>query len=156
MKVEGTFVFAEASADDVWNSLTCPESIAECLPGCEKLEKIGEDAYLMNIRVGIGAIRSSYSGTIQLSDFTAPSGYSLKVSGTGGGGFMEGFGTVQLLQNGPSVEVNYSGNVSIGGKIAAIGQRMVGGAARLVIDQFFKAMAKRFTEKAEARSPDKP
>ncbi len=141
MTVEGTFSFQNASRDAVWDSLTNPDRIAECLPGCDKLEQIDEHGYRMNIEVGIGAIRSSYKGTVHLKDFSPPSAYSLKVRGTGSAGFMEGVGNIHVDEAGDGVRVRYSGDVSVGGKIAALGQRMVGGAARMVIGQFFKCVA---------------
>ncbi len=149
MTVEGTFSFQNASRDAVWDSLTNPDRIAECLPGCDKLEQIDEHGYRINIEVGIGAIRSSYKGTVRLKDFSPPSAYSLEVRGTGTGGFMEGEGSVELDEAVDAVRVRYSGNVSVGGKIAAVGQRMVGGAARMVIDQFFKCVAKTLAEPNE-------
>ena len=146
MRVEGTFSFQNASRDAVWDSLTNPDRIAECLPGCDKLEQIEEHGYRMNIRVGIGAIRSSYTGTVHLKDLSPPSAYSLKVLGTGTAGFMEGEGSVQLDEDGDEMRVRYSGSLSVGGKIAAVGQRMVGGAARMVIGQFFKCVSSKLGE----------
>ncbi len=146
MRVEGTYSFQNASRDAVWDSLTNPDRIAECLPGCDKLEQIEEHGYRMNIRVGIGAIRSSYTGTVHLKDLRPTSAYTLKVLGTGASGFMEGEGSVQLDEDGDVTRVRYTGNVSVGGKIAAVGQRMVGGAARMVIGQFFKCVGSRMGE----------
>jgi len=37
--------------------------------------------------------------------------------------------------------LHYSGDITAGGPIAGVGQRMIGGAARMVIDQFFKCVA---------------
>ena len=146
MRVEGTYSFQNVSRDAVWDSLTNPDRIAECLPGCDKLEQIEEHGYRMNIRVGVGAIRSSYTGTVHLKDLSPPSAYTLKVLGTGTSGFMEGEGSVQLDEDGDEIRVHYSGSLSVGGKIAAVGQRMVGGAASMVIGQFFKCVASKLAE----------
>ena len=46
-----------------------------------------------------------------------------------------------MTSNGTGTVVQYSGDVTAGGAIASLGQRMIGGAARMVIDQFFKCAA---------------
>jgi carbon monoxide dehydrogenase subunit G len=65
----------------------------------------------------------------------------MTVSGSGAPGFVNGEGTVRINAEGRSTQLTYSGDVSAGGPIASVGQRMIGGAARMVIDQFFKCVA---------------
>ena len=148
MKVSGRFTFPDATPETVWDWLTDPDHISECLPGCEGLERIENNRYRMNMLVGIGSIRSSYTGTIHIHDLNPHSEYSLKVTGTGGGGFVEGTGTILLEPDRASTLVRYTGDVAIGGRIASVGQRMVSGAARMVIEQFFKCVASKLSNRS--------
>jgi len=141
MKIEGYFSFPDIAPQTVWNFLTDPARIAECLPGCERLTKVEAETYEMRIRVGIGAIRGTYTGTIRLHDLTPPSEYRMAVTGNGTGGFMNGAGTVRLTASTGGTLLEYAGELEVGGPIAAVGQRMVGGAARMVSDQFFRCVA---------------
>lgn len=141
MKVAGTFTFRTADIDAVWKALTDPEKISACLPGCEGLEGVGDGEYRMTMHVGIGPIRSAYSGRVRIRNADRPSGYTMAVDASGSGGFANGEGSVQLADRDGVIEVAYDGQVAVGGRIAAVGQRMVGGAARMVIDQFFKCAA---------------
>jgi hypothetical protein len=65
----------------------------------------------------------------------------MTVDGSGTPGFIKGDGTIQLAAENEGTLLRYSGDVSAGGPIATVGQRMIGGAARMIIDQFFKCVA---------------
>ena len=65
----------------------------------------------------------------------------MTVDGSGAPGFIKGEGTIQLTSADTGTFLRYSGDVSAGGPIATVGQRMIGGAARMIIDQFFKCVA---------------
>ena len=141
MKIEGQFPFEGIPALDVWNFLTDAHRISECLPGCEKLEQTGEGCYDMQMRFGVGSISGVYKGSISLHDLQPTSEYKMTVNGSGSPGFVNGEGTVQLTENETGAVLQYSGDVSAGGAIASVGQRMISGAARMVINQFFKCVA---------------
>ena len=141
MRIEGQFAFDAISRDAVWDFLTDPNHIAQCLPGCEKLVRTGEETFEMQMKIGIGAISGTFTGGIRLHGLLPASEYQMTVNGSGAPGFVKGEGKVQLSANGASTLLQYSGDISAGGPIASLGQRMIPGAARMVIDQFFKCVA---------------
>ena len=140
MKIEGQFAFEAISTVPVWDFLTDANRIAQCLPGCEKLQQTGEGTYDMQMRFGVGAISGVFRGSIRLHDLQPTSEYQMTVSGSGAPGFVKGEGTVALIPDGAGTLLHYSGNINAGGPIASLGQRMIGAAARMVIDQFFKCV----------------
>jgi carbon monoxide dehydrogenase subunit G len=141
MKIEGSFTFQSTAPLAVWNFLTDAYRIAECLPGCEKLEQTSDGLYDLQMRFGVGAISGVFTGSIRLHDLQPTSEYQMSVSGKGAPGFVNGDGTVQLTPDDTNTVLRYTGDVSAGGPIASLGQRMIGGAARMVIDQFFKCVS---------------
>jgi carbon monoxide dehydrogenase subunit G len=146
MKIEGQFAFEKIEPLAVWAFLTDARRISDCLPGCEKLEETGDGTYDMQLRFGVGAISGVFGGSIRLHDLQPTSNYQMTVSGSGVPGFIKGEGTVQLTSADTGTFLRYSGDVSAGGPIASLGQRMIGGAARMVIDQFFKCVAGKLTK----------
>src|SRR5207237_433624 len=96
VKIEGQFAFAGVSALALWGFLTDANRIAECLPGCEKLEQTGEGSYDLQLKFGVGAISGVFKGSIRLHDLQPTSEYQMNVSGNGAPGFVNGEGTVQL------------------------------------------------------------
>ena len=145
MKIEGQFLFENLTADAVWGSLTNPNRIASCLPGCEELTPTGDNSYEMSISIGIGAIRGKFTGSIRLHDVHPTSSYAMTVSGKGAQSFINGEGTVHVTPDATVTVVRYSGDVNAGGAIASVGQRMISGAARMIIDRFFKCIAENLT-----------
>jgi carbon monoxide dehydrogenase subunit G len=141
MRVEGQFAFSGVSPLAVWGFLTDAERIAECLPGCEKLVKTGEGLYDMQLKFGVGAVSGTFNGSIRLHDLQPTSEYQMSVNASGGPGFVKGEGRIQLTPDDTGTLLQYSGDVNAGGPIASLGQRMIGGAARMAIDQFFKCVA---------------
>ena len=141
MKIDGQFVFGGIATVAVWGFLTDANRIAECLPGCEKLVQTSDGTYDMEMRFGIGAISGVFRGSIRLHGLLPTSEYQMTVDGSGTPGFIKGDGTIQLTTGDAGTLLRYSGDVAAGGPIAGVGQRMIGGAARMIIDQFFKCVA---------------
>ena len=143
MQITGQFQFDGIPSEALWNFLTNANRIAECLPGCEELKQTGEGSYEMRMSIGIGSIRGVFSGQIRLHDLTPTTEYQMTVAGTGAPGFVNGEGKIRLSSADSATQLEYSGDVSAGGAIASVGQRMIGGAARMVIDRFFKCVAEK-------------
>ena len=140
VKIDGQFAFDGLAPSSVWGFLTDANRISECLPGCEKLIQTGEGTFNLDMRFGVGPISGVFRGSIRLHGLVPPSEYQMTVDGSGTPGFVKGDGTIRLTDTGSGTLLNYSGDVSAGGPIASVGQRMIGGTARLIIDQFFKCV----------------
>jgi carbon monoxide dehydrogenase subunit G len=138
MKIEGQFLFEKVPADTVWTFLTDPHRIVSCLPGCQQLVPTTNGAYEMTMTFGVGSVCGTFTGSIRLHDVHPTTDYRMTVSGNGAVGFVNGEGTIRLNPADGGTHVTYTGDVSVGGTIAGVGQRMIGGAARMMIDRFFK------------------
>ncbi len=78
MELSGDHLFS-ASRERVWGFLLDPESLRQCLPGCEKLDEIGPDEYEATMKIGIGAIRGTYQGRVKISNKQEPDRYTMLV-----------------------------------------------------------------------------
>ena len=145
MKIEGTHEL-HASPQRVYETLTDPAVLQRCIPGCERLEKSGENAYSITLKAGAGAIKGVFIGNVRLEDLQPPHHFRMIVGGKGQPGFLKGSGDIDLTELNDSTRVSYSGEVQVGGTIAGVGQRMLQGAAKMMATQFFTAI------EAESRS----
>jgi carbon monoxide dehydrogenase subunit G len=139
MKVEGAYTFP-GSATQVWALLLDPESLRACIPGAESLTETGPDQYDAILKVGVAAIRGTYKGKVAILDKDEPSGYTLAVEGSGGPGFVKGTAKISLAENGTSTDVKVDGDGQVGGMIAGVGQRMLPGVAKMLMNQFFECL----------------
>ncbi len=144
MKIQGTQT-VNASRERVFGAVVDPTVIAKLLPGCEKLEPVGEDTYQVKMKLGLGAVSGSYQGTVRVSEKQPPERLRLTVNGRGPWGFAEGDGTLTLTEEGGGTKIEYAGELKVGGMIASVGQRLFDAAAKMVIGQFFKNLEKEAT-----------
>ena len=82
LKLEGSYSF-EADRQTVWDALLSPDVLASCIPGCQKFEPSGEDAYDVVVEVRMGAIAGTYTGRFTLTDKIYLESYRMLVEGEG-------------------------------------------------------------------------
>ena len=67
MDISGEHRFA-APRTAVWQALLDPKALQASMPGCEKFEEVGPRSYDLTIKVGIAAIKGTYSGNVKVAD----------------------------------------------------------------------------------------
>jgi carbon monoxide dehydrogenase subunit G len=139
MKIEGTHEL-HAPRERVFQVLTDPAILERCIPGCERLEKTGENSYAATLRAGVGSIKGVFKGNVRLEDVRPPVHYRIVVEGRGQPGFMKGSGDLDLEERDGATVIKYTGDVQVGGTIASVGQRMIQGTAKMMASQFFTAI----------------
>lgn len=137
-----------ATAQQAWDALNDPEILKQCIPGCQKFELESENVYLTAAAIKIGPVSAKFTGKVELSDIQPPKSYSLKFEAQGGvAGHGKGVSHVELEENDAGVELRYTVESQIGGKLAQLGQRLIDGAAKSMADDFFKRFEKALNEK---------
>jgi carbon monoxide dehydrogenase subunit G len=141
MKLEGSYQ-VPAPRQTVWEAFLDPERLRKAIPGCEKLEAVGPDEYKATMKVGVGGVKGTFEGKVKLTDMKPPESYKMAVEGTGGPGFIRGETLITLSDaEGGGTRVAYGADVQVGGLIASVGQRMLGGVAKMLADKFFGSMS---------------
>jgi len=149
MEMTNTLV-VPAPVDAVWRALNDPVALKSCIPGCESLEKIGEDEWQAKLAARVGPVSAKFNGTMRMTDSTPPTGYTLKFEGQGGAaGFANGEARVTLMPAaGGHTTLTYVAKAQVGGKLAQIGSRLIDGAAAKMADDFFARFSAQFTPAA--------
>ena len=145
MKIEGTHEL-NSSPERVYETLIDPVVLQRCIPGCERLEKTGENAYSTTLRAGVGSIKGVFTGNVRLEEMQPPRHFRMVVDGKGQPGFLKGSGDLDIEGREGVTIVSYTGEIQVGGTIASVGQRMLQGAVKMMATQFFTAI------EAEART----
>ncbi|MCA1583851.1 MAG: carbon monoxide dehydrogenase subunit G [Acidobacteria bacterium] len=139
MDIKGTYTF-DAPIARVWELLMDPAAIAACIPGCQELSPLGEDRYRAVLIVPVAAITGNYTGTIAVADKVVLRSYRLMIEGSGRGGFVRGQSSIALTDRGEQTIVTIDGHVQVGGLIARVGQRLLEGVSRMLMDQFYACL----------------
>jgi hypothetical protein len=124
--------------------------LARATPGCERLEPVGPDEFEATLSVGVAAVKGTYQGRLAITDKRAPDGYTLRVEGTGRPGFVKGEGRLTLSDQDGGTLATIKAEAQVGGLIAAVGQRLVGAAGRMLMSQFFSALEAELDKSATA------
>lgn len=146
MEINGDYRFASPRSL-VWQLLLDPDALRRAIPGCERLEQTAPGQYEISARIGIAAIKGRYAGTARIVDQKREQWYRMVFEGAGQPGTVRATASVTLEDDVAGTIVRYEGDISAGGGIARLGGRVVTGAARLLIGQFFKAMEKQARER---------
>ena len=142
MDLSGDHTFA-APRERVWQFMLDPETLRQCLPGCERLEEVGPDEYEATMKIGVAMIRGTYQGRVKISDKQEPERYRMLVEGKGAAGQISGEGVLELFEEGGQTRVHYSGSANVRGTLARVGARVMQPAANMIVGQFFTCLAGR-------------
>ena len=142
MKLTGTYEI-NAPREAVWAALTQPESLQGCIPGCQRLEDVGDGNYEASISAAFGPVRGNFSAKVSIKDWNPYESYRMIVSANGTPGFVNGEAFIALADgDGDGVTtVNVDGDGQAGGLLARVGQRMMESMARSQMDRFFGCLA---------------
>ena len=139
-----------AARPAVWALLNDPEALKNCIPGCESLEKTGDNGFAAVVKTKIGPVSATFKGKVQLSDLVPLVSYKIAGEGEGGiAGFAKGAANVSLADAEGGTLLRYNVEAHVGGKIAQLGSRLIDGVAKNMADKFFA----NFAEAAKAAAP---
>ena len=142
LRGEGTAAIKTAP-ERVWAMLLDPETLRAIIPGCRSVEKISDTHFRADVNIGIGPVTGRYRADVTLSDLHPPHSVTLGGSAVGALGFGSGAGRVTLTSDGHGGTImTYDYDAAIGGKVASIGGRLLDGATKVIIGQFFAALAR--------------
>jgi 2-furoyl-CoA dehydrogenase large subunit len=132
-----------AAPDRIWRMLLDPATLAAIIPGAHGVQKVSDTEFRADVTLGVGPVKGRYRAIITLSDLDPPRAVTLsgQVNGLLGSG--RGKGHIKLSPAGDNrTALTYSYEAEIGGKVASVGGRLLDGAARFVIRQFFEALSR--------------
>ena len=123
----------------VWECLNDPEILKKSIKGCQTLDKISDNEFTAKVKAKIGPVSANFTGSVNLKDIDPPNSYIIEGQGKGGAaGFAKGSVKINLSENeDKTTTLTYSGKSQVGGKIAQLGSRLIGGAVKNTADDFF-------------------
>ncbi len=141
MNISGSHTVS-APRERVWELLHDPDALQRMVPGCQTLDVETPTKFSAALAVGVGPIRGRFNGTVEIEDIAANESYKMTLSGQGPTGFVSGDGMITLSDDGDGTLVAVEADAQVGGTLAQIGSRMIQTAVRMLMGQFFDALAR--------------
>ena len=153
MKLTGRYELG-ASDEIAFQLLLDSSALKACLPGCQRLEEVAPDRFEAVMKLGIPGLKGTFTGKVWITDKVPPRTLTLAVEARGPMGFVKAEARIALRSVGTmQCEVEWSGDVYVTGPIAAVGERIISGAATMMTKQFFDAMQQRLAPPHPGSAP---
>ena len=139
-----------------WEFLQDIEAVAGCMPGAELTERVDKNRHKGTVKVKVGPATMSFRGEVEVQDIDATT-QSLRLIGKGtdksgnSGVSMNLLARIDAADGGLS-ELVGSSEVSMSGKAAAFGGRMMNSVADKILLQFADNFAARVAALQEQRA----
>jgi len=142
-----------APRQKVWEALNDPETLKACIPGCDSMDRVGDNELRATAGIKIGPISARFAGKVTLTDIDPPTGYTITGEGQGGvAGFAKGGAAVKLTdsdaESGGGTLLTYDVKAQVGGKIAQLGARLIDASAKQMAETFFDRFSARLAPAA--------
>ena len=153
LTVSGSFDF-DARVDAVYTALLDPTVLASALPGSQRLDRVAPDRYQGVMKVGLGPVSAAeFALGVHILDAEPNAGYRMAIDARGGLGFVTGSATVRLAPRPDGgTTMQYDADLHVGGTIAAVGQRLLDSASRVMSSQGLKALNRQLKRRFEGNN----
>ena len=147
MKIDGKFTVSAPRAS-VWEVLDDPVTLRNLVPGAQSLERTGDDEFRARMIVGVGPIKATFNGKLEVIERCEPDYNRMRITGDAKQGRITGEAVVRAEEIADDeTEVTVAGDVQVSGMIARVGQRMLGGVSQQMMRQFFTDLAREATRR---------
>ncbi|HEX7737175.1 MAG TPA: carbon monoxide dehydrogenase subunit G [Ktedonobacteraceae bacterium] len=150
MEFAGTQTMA-APLQKVWEFLMDVNNVAECAPGFQSLEVLGDEHWKATVNVGIGPVKAKFVLDVTRPEIQEPERMMVKGRGKAPGSAVDLSGDMHLTPLSENeTQMDWKANVVVSGTIASVGARLINGAADRLTAQFFETMKKKILASSEA------
>jgi carbon monoxide dehydrogenase subunit G len=151
MEFSGTQTM-NAPLENVWAYLFDVNKVAECAPGFQSLEVLGDEHWKAVISVGVGPVKAKF--TLDVSrEMQEPEYMMVKGRGKAPGSAVELIGHMNLAAiDADRTRMDWSAHVIVSGTIASVGARLLAGTAEKLTAQFFACIQTKLHESEAAAS----
>jgi carbon monoxide dehydrogenase subunit G len=142
-----------APIDKVWAFLLDVNKVAECAPGFQSLEVLGEEHWKAVVSVGIGAVKARFTLDVTRPEMHEPDHMVVKARGKAPGSAVELAGDMRLTAvDSNQTRMDWEAKVIVSGTIASVGARLLQGTAEKLTGQFFSCLKTKLEPGASATS----
>jgi uncharacterized protein len=134
----------DSPIDSVWDAVLDVERVAPTVPGAQVLERTGDDAYKVAIKVRVGPMSMTYRGEVEIAerdDETHRAVMKARAKEARGQGTADADVTMQLRGENGRTSATVTTEVALSGKAATMGQGVLQDVAGRLVQTFARNLA---------------
>jgi len=145
-------VAIRAPRKQVWDFLTDPNQIGQCVPGVEKIEIIEPNKkYRGVVSIGLGGVKARFNGDVDVLELDEPNRAKLKAHGTATGTAADLFSEMSLSDGeAGSTVVTWTADVNVSGQLASLAARLMVPVSQKLSEQFYNEVRRRIEKEVTA------
>lgn len=137
MNFSGDYLF-RADRLKVWQALNDTGVLKSAIPGCDRIEWLGDAQLEIEVKVNLGVTQPTFKGELELLNVEPASRYTLAGRGKGGLlGLAHGEADISLLDRAGGTHLRFDASGGGSGQLMKLGAAVIGGRAQSIIDGFF-------------------
>jgi carbon monoxide dehydrogenase subunit G len=143
-------VTIRAPRKKVWDFLTDPNQLGQCVPGVEKIETIEPlRKYRGTVSVGLGTVKARFNGDVEILELDEPNHAKLKAHGTATGSVADAVSEMTLSDAADhSTLVQWTADVNVSGQLASLVSRLMVPVSQKLAGAFYDEVRKRIEKDA--------
>ena len=134
----------------VWDFLTDPNQLGQCVPGVEKIEVIEPlKKYRGVVSVGLGTVKARFNGDVDILELDEPNHAKLKAHGTATGSAADAVSEMTLSDAADnSTLVQWTADVNVSGQLASLVSRLMVPVSQKLAGVFYEEVRKRIEKES--------
>ena len=143
MRFENQFA-VDAPIERVWAALLDVERVAPTVPGAQVLERIGDDAYKVAIKVKVGPMSMTYRGEVEITERDEAAHRAVmkaRAKESRGQGMADADVTMVLSGDDGRTAATVTTDVELSGKVATMGQGVLQDVSGRLVQTFANNLA---------------
>jgi len=143
-------VTIRAPRKKVWDFLTDPNQIGQCVPGVEKIETVEPlKKYRGTVSVGLGTVKARFNGDVEIVELDEPNHAKLKAHGTATGSVADAVSEMTLSDAAEgSTLVQWTADVNVSGQLASLVSRLMMPVSQKLAGVFYEEVRKRIEKES--------
>lgn len=144
MQLKGD-VTIKAPRKKVWDFLTDPNQMAQCVPGIESVEEIEKlKKYRGTVSVGLGSVKAKFTGDVNVLELEEPDRAKLKAHGKASGSAADAIAEMKMSDAADGATfVEWTADVNVSGQLASLVSRLMVPVSQKLASVFYEEVKKR-------------
>src|SRR4051812_37112132 len=149
----------DAPIEQVWKTVLDVERVAPNVPGAKVLERTGDDAYKVAIKVKVGPMSMTYNGEVEITERDEAAHRAVmkaRAKESRGQGTADADVTMELSSRNGGTQATVSTDVKLSGKVATMGQGVLQDVSGRLIGTFATNLAAMLSEAGDQPADTAP